>query len=82
MIVFLLGAVWFFLLSMQTRVIAHANNYAFHAVLTFGISVLWVILIKQLTENASANDCFWYAAGTALGSVIATYVHTKLFKKP
>lgn len=81
MILFLLGFVWFFGLSMQTRIVAAGNHFAAHASWTFGVSVLWMVLIKKVTISDSTLDIFMYAAGTALGSLAATYLHKQWEKK-
>jgi hypothetical protein len=81
MIIFLLGFVWFFGLSMQTRIVAAGNHFAMHAGWTFGVSMLWVVLIKKVTISNSSLDMVLYAVGTAIGSLAATYLHKRWEQK-
>lgn len=81
MIIFVLGFFWFFLISMQTRIVACADNLFLNAGWTFLVSIVWVFLMKQITLNDSSIDLILYAFGTAIGSVFATYVHSKLKKQ-
>jgi hypothetical protein len=82
--VFFLGFLWFFLLSLQTRMVAFTDDYRLHTVCTFLVSIVWMYLIKEVLMSSSHAEAFSYASGTALGSVLATFLHAKLkkFEKP
>jgi hypothetical protein len=80
MIVFCLGFVWFFLISMQTRIVAFADNFFLHASWTFMVSIVWVFLIRKISVSTEDADFLLYAAGTSVGSVASTMVHQKLKK--
>ena len=79
--VFFLGLLWFFLISMQTRIVAFTDHYLLHAVWTFLVSIVWVFLIRQIMLTTSVDEAILYAAGTSVGSVLATSLHAAWRKR-
>ena len=75
---FCLGFLWFFLISMQTRIVAFADNFYVIAIWTFLVSIVWVYLIKCVALNNSNLELISYAIGTSTGCVAATFVHKKI----
>jgi len=75
MTLFTLGALWLFMISMQTVILANRTSYAIIALWTFMVSVVWVFMMRTVAISGSTSDMLLYAAGTSLGSVVATSVH-------
>lgn len=53
----------------------------FHGLWTFMVSIVWVFLIKQIIVSTDSWDFILYALGTAVGSIFATYIHSKFMTK-
>jgi len=79
---FLLGFLWDFLVVMRLRIVAYTERNFLNAGWTFLVSGAWLLLIRHVVTNVpSVVDILCYAAGTAVGSVVATMLHSRFTRK-
>jgi hypothetical protein len=81
MLACLLGGVWFFFLSMQTRIVSQNSRWWLHVLWTIATSILYVFLVRELTISTDTFSAIMYALGTGVGSIFATVLHVRLSRE-
>ena len=78
MLLFILGFIWLFGLTIQTIVMSRRKKmYLETIVVVFFVSITWVILVRKLVLSSSIEDIISYSAGTALGAIIGKILTEK-----
>ena len=76
-IIFGAGFLWILLVSLQTRIVAHREDFWVPFGFQLSMSAVWVVVIRQVIFI----DETWKLLGFPLGAAIATGIVTKFVPK-